>query len=499
MPTGAYAGACYQNKYNSVSQSNLPTYFSTDPIWVNTFGSAAAAAAYVLLDPRLLPSFQQLTSTDEATLVNAITQSVGSGGTSMLQIVMTYLAGQAMLSSTIPLTGVNTVSDVPVTVDSANPSLPPQPSEVTVQTFTTPLMFIGMFGQGILSIIAAAKAQSISIDAIIQGLRTVLANRRAAGFVPLSAEERFSDAQLFLPAALKADLATLQKMTKFTSLQGGAAYFNVAFSGLFAGTMIWQTAGSWNTNMANGAIGKASNALNVVIDVMSTSMFVAGVGGKLSLLDKTRALEAPDTMLSSATKMSNVLKPLEKFTAGAGGLMMIAFGVMNILGGTQELEAGGSQMLNGRLDVSSGALMVTGGALEIAGALGGSLAIPAVGEIIAGIGMEVSTFPPAIIKIWVGGAQSVGAFGQSLLSIFGVDAGMTDLDFTVNYIRHVKGCAVQAKISGLVTSSPPISPDPRDDINDTSVPKNPANGIEAKGSPYIIAPFYSVANLPDTI
>ncbi|KAK6995791.1 hypothetical protein R3P38DRAFT_2566896 [Favolaschia claudopus] len=130
--TQAYAGACYQNKYNTVTQTQLPKYYSTDPIWINTFGSAAAAAASVMLDSRLSPSFQQLTSTDQATLVNAITQGIGSGGTSMLQIVMMYLASQAILSSNVPLTGVNTVSNVPVTVKSTDPNLPPQSSDVTV-------------------------------------------------------------------------------------------------------------------------------------------------------------------------------------------------------------------------------------------------------------------------------------------------------------------------------------------------------------------------------
>ncbi|KAK6995792.1 hypothetical protein R3P38DRAFT_2566723, partial [Favolaschia claudopus] len=245
-----------------------------------------------------------------------------------------------------------------------------------------------------------------------------------------------------------------------------------------SGAMIWQTTGSWDNNLAKGGMGIANNALNVMIDVLSGTVLVTGVAERVLRVLTVRDLEAPDTMLSSAVEMNNALKPLEKFSSGVGGLLNIAFGVVFILGGSQELEAGGSQLLNGRLDVSSGALMVTGGVLEIVGALGGSIAIPAIGQILAGIGLEFS-----MIKIWVGGAPAVGAFGQSLLDLSPSQRELETEDLTINYIRHVKACAVQAKISRVVT----VSPDPRD------------GGIETNGSPYIISPFYDVSQLSDHI
>ncbi|KAJ7200775.1 hypothetical protein GGX14DRAFT_571784 [Mycena pura] len=455
------------NKLTSVSNTLTPQYFSTDPIWINTFGSAGGAAACVLLDQRLAPSFQQLTSSDQATLVNAITQSAGSGGTLMLRVIQMYLASQAMLNSTVPLTGVNLVSDIPVSVNPSTPGLPPQQSDITVQTWTAPLTTITILSQGILNIISAAKAKSINIDALIEGLQIALDNRRVAG-LPMDSEERFADARGQLAPELQTDLAT----------------------------MIWQTEGLWKENAAKGRAGMANNALNIIVDISSGSVFLASVADKVLHVMTLRSLDTPDTMLVKAVGFSKALKPLEIFSLAAGGLLNVAFGVQSIMGGVSELH--GSMILNGRLDISSGALMVTGGAIEIAGAIGGAISgvivVPGFGEILAGIGMCMS-----MVKIWVGGAQSVGAFGQALLNIFGKDGGMTELDYTINYIRHVKALAVQAQVSGLVTSVPPISPDPQDDENDTSVPKKPANGIEAKGSPYIIAPFYDVSKLGDTI
>lgn len=78
-------------------------------------------------------------------------------------------------------------------------------------------------------------------------------------------------------------------------------------------------------------------------------------------------------------------------------------------------------------------------------------------------------------------AKSVGAFGQGFLNLIGVDGGMTEEDLTINYIRHVKELAVLAKVSKITDKSP----DPKD------------NGTET--SPYIIEPFYSVANVGDNI
>src|ERR1700761_3179580 len=78
--------------------------------------------------------------------------------------------------------------------------------------------------------------------------------------------------------------------------------------------------------------------------------------------------------------------------------MNIAFGVQSILSGSQELEYGGSQKLDGQLDVASGAFMVARGVAELAAATEAPLiAIPGVGEILAGIGMEICESTSALM------------------------------------------------------------------------------------------------------
>lgn len=142
----AYQSACYQNKYNTVMKAKLPSYYSTDPLWVNKFGSTAAASASVLLEMRLETSFQQHRNSDTTKLVDAIVQAVGSGGMFLLRSVMkyvlylppqyadwalSYLAGRSILNSstTVPY---NVTSDVPVAVNTIDASLPPKQWEVEV-------------------------------------------------------------------------------------------------------------------------------------------------------------------------------------------------------------------------------------------------------------------------------------------------------------------------------------------------------------------------------
>ncbi|KZT40575.1 hypothetical protein SISSUDRAFT_465716 [Sistotremastrum suecicum HHB10207 ss-3] len=284
-------------------------------------------------------------------------------------------------------------------------------------------------------------------------------------------EASIRSAEYNLTPELKKALGEVRTNLKVTGV-------DTAFTGLMAAAMIAGTVASWEANDQEGAIGIAKNVVSVIGDAVAAVQFGTKIAETYLRFQQIKSLESGSVeMVEEAAKIKDTLKSLEKFSKFLSGALNVAFGVLNILSGTQELEKGGSQKLNGQLDVASGAFLVAGGAVELASltTLGAGLAETGIGELIAGIGMEIS-----IVKIWVGGRASIGAFGESLAEFFGADAGLSQEDQTINYIINVKQVAVYSQVSRKATKSP----DPRD------------GGAESNR--YLIEPPYSVADVADS-
>lgn len=87
----AFASPAYMNKRTTLQNQLLPQYFSTNPLFPAAFGSAAAAFAAVLTDPRMEPSFNQLTDRARTKLINAMVQQVSTIGLALNRTVLRYL------------------------------------------------------------------------------------------------------------------------------------------------------------------------------------------------------------------------------------------------------------------------------------------------------------------------------------------------------------------------------------------------------------------------
>ncbi|KZS96496.1 hypothetical protein SISNIDRAFT_317236 [Sistotremastrum niveocremeum HHB9708] len=171
-----------------------------------------------------------------------------------------------------------------------------------------------------------------------------------------------------------------------------------------------------------------------------------------------------NAIAENAARAEASLKRFETANKVLSGGLNVAFGVQSILTGAQEIQSGGSQLSGGRMDVATGAFMVAGGVCELATTLESFAALDAtgIGEILSAIAIELS-----IIRIWMGGVDSVAAFGESIIEFIPflhLDGGAGQQAAIINTIRHAKGLAVGVQVARRTD----VSPDPHNEGIETS-------------------------------
>ncbi|KZS98253.1 hypothetical protein SISNIDRAFT_136227 [Sistotremastrum niveocremeum HHB9708] len=137
----AFASPAYMNKRTTLQNQLLPQYFSTNPLFPAAFGSAAAAFAAVLTDPRMEPSFNQLTDRARTKLINAMVQQVSTSGLALNRTVLSYLANRSIVQNPSPINS-NIVSEIPITVTPKSDGSLPATWELNLARFAGPLMYV---------------------------------------------------------------------------------------------------------------------------------------------------------------------------------------------------------------------------------------------------------------------------------------------------------------------------------------------------------------------